>query len=84
MSIYRSNKSLFVVIVGYLLLGIIVSIVQWFITNPALLESCPEYVAQFKCSSLTVRFIEILKRPDFWWGLPIWPLKFVFGVFLAN
>lgn len=77
-----SRKQLIQIALIYLIIGVLVSISQWFITNPGYLQPCP--TSNFKCISTADRVVEILLRPDFWLLLIIWPIRFIFGFFIAN
>lgn len=83
-TLVEHRKQIVATIIGYFIVGIIVGIGQYFITNPALLEPCPEYVAQFKCTTVLQRIAETVLQPYFWIYLPLWPFTFVFGIFFAN
>jgi len=71
-------------ILAYLALGVAASVGQYFLTNPSLSEPCPSYVAEFKCSSIPERILEIISRSDFYITLPIWPFRFISGTLFAN
>ena len=83
-TLIKHRKQIVIAIITYFVVGIIASISQYFITNPALLEPCPEYVAQFKCINTSQRIADIIFQPYFWIALPLWPFTFIFGIFFAN
>ena len=66
--------------ISYLVIG--VGVILSMYPNP--FESCPPYVAQFKCSSTAERIGEIISRTDFWFSVLVWPYAFFVGKFLAN
>lgn len=78
------SKKTTLIIICYLLIGFVVSVAQYFITNPALSQACPAYVAQFKCQNTLETILMILSYPNFWFNLIIWPWNFIFGVFFAR
>lgn len=72
----RTSKLISAIIV-YLVTGYLVIFGLYLISNPGYFESCPAYVAPYKCPSITGLAKDLAARPDFWLDVAVWPFKLI-------
>ena len=71
------HKKVVLYILGYLIIGYVIVLGLYFLSNPGYFKQCPPTVAQFKCSKPIDLVVELAGRPDFWFGVLVWPLTLI-------
>ena len=71
------HKKVALCILGYLIIGYVVVLGLYFLSNPGYFKECPPTVAQFKCSSPIDLVVDLAGRPDFWFQVLVWPLMLI-------
>ena len=71
------RKKVILYILGYFVIGYIVVLGLYFLSNPGYFKKCPPTVAQFKCSSSVDLVVDLAGRSDFWFQVLIWPLTLI-------
>lgn len=76
-SVFIKHKKAILFILGYFVIGYIVVLSIYFLSNPGYFKPCPPTVAQFKCSAPADLVIRLAGRSNFWFEVAVWPLTVI-------
>lgn len=76
-SLVENKKKIALYILGYLVIGYVVVLGLYLISNPGYFRPCPPTVAPYKCTSIMDFVRELAVRPDFWLQVLLWPLTLI-------
>jgi len=67
-------KSVLISISTYLVVGSLLVVGLYVVSNPGYLQPCPIRVVSYKCSTTTDFIASLIARPSFWIEVLLWPL----------
>lgn len=70
-------KKVILYILGYFIIGYIIILGLYLLSNPGYFRQCPLTVAQFKCSNPIDLVIDLMNGSDFWIEVLVWPLTLI-------
>lgn len=76
-TISKYKKKIALSILGYFVIGYIVVLGLYLLSNPGYFKPCPPTVAQFKCPSVINLIGDLASSPDFWLQVLVWPLTLI-------
>lgn len=76
-SLLENRKKIALYILGYFVIGYVVVLGLYLLSNPGYFRPCPPTVAPYKCPSIMGLVRDLAVRPDFWLEVLVWPLTLI-------